>query len=124
MLFYPVSLTGELIPEKALRSHMSDHSHGHGHDRDHDGHDHGHSHDHGGGHGHDHGGSGNRRALKIALVINTAFFVVEIAGALYANSLTLLADAAHMLTDSASILLALFAAWIATLDADSKRTYG
>ncbi|WP_231186873.1 cation diffusion facilitator family transporter [Haladaptatus sp. DYF46] len=119
---------------------MSDHSHGHGHDRDHDGHDHGHSHDHGGGHGHDHGGghghdhggghghdhggSGNRRALKIALVINTAFFVVEIAGALYANSLTLLADAAHMLTDSASILLALFAAWIATLDADSKRTYG
>ncbi len=101
---------------------MSDHSHGHGHDHDHDGH--GHNHDHGHGHGHDHGGSGNRRALKIALVINTAFFVVEIAGALYANSLTLFADAAHMLTDSASILLALFAAWIATLDADSKRTYG
>ncbi|EFW93447.1 cation efflux family protein [Haladaptatus paucihalophilus DX253] len=109
---------------------MSDRSNGHGHDHDHDGHGHG-GHGHGG-HGHDHdghghgghGGSGNRRALKIALVINTAFFVVEIAGALYANSLTLLADAGHMLTDSASIVLALFAAWIATLDADSKRTYG
>lgn len=106
---------------------MSDHAHGHGHDHDHDhghGHDHGHNHDHG--HGHDHGGGseGKRRALKIALAINTAFFLVEIAGALYANSLTLLADAAHMLTDSASIFLALFAAWIATLDADSKRTYG
>lgn len=85
-------------------------------------HDDGHAHD---GPSHDHGGSdGNQRALKIALAINTAFFVVEVAGALYANSLTLLADAAHMLTDSASLLLALLAAWIATLAADEKRTYG
>jgi len=93
---------------------MSDH----GHESDH-GHDHGHSHDH----GHDHGG-GNMRALTIALAINTAFFVVELAGALYANSLTLFADAVHMITDSGSIALALFAAWVAARPADSKRTYG
>ncbi|MGA9400681.1 cation diffusion facilitator family transporter [Haladaptatus sp.] len=111
--------------------HDSGHDHGHSHgghesDEEGGGHGHDHSHDHGHGHAHAHGSSseGRRTALKIALVINTAFFVVEIAGALYANSLTLFADAAHMLTDSASIFLALFAAWIATLDADSKRTYG
>ena len=122
---------------------MSDHGHGGGRDRDpgrdgghaHDdergaGHDRGDAddrHDHGGrGHGRSHGSSAGERSrgLKIALAINTAFFVVEVVGALYANSLTLLADAAHMLTDSASLALALFAAWAATLAADARRTYG
>lgn len=50
--------------------------------------------------------------------------MVELVGALYADSLTLLADAVHMLTDSASLGLALFAAWVATRPADAKRTYG
>jgi len=80
-------------------------------------------------HGHSHTtdyGAGRRRlrAIALAFAINTVFFVVEVAGALYANSLTLLADAAHMLTDSASLGLALLAAWIATRPADAKRTYG
>ena len=77
--------------------------------------------------GHDHdpaGGERSMRALAAALLINTAFFVVELVGAYYADSLTLLADAVHMLTDSASIALALVAAWIATRPADEKRTYG
>ena len=88
---------------------------------------------HGGGHG-DHDGDGDhdhhdhsnasRRALALALAINTAFLVVELAGALLADSLALFADAVHMLTDSASLGLALFAAWVATRPADSKRTYG
>ena len=105
---------------------MSDHGRdrggdgGRGHDRD-GAHEDGHSHDHG--HVPD-AADGHSRGLKVALAINTAFFVVEVAGALYANSLTLLADAAHMLTDSASLVLALFAAWAATLAADAKRTYG
>ncbi|KZN26177.1 cation transporter [Haladaptatus sp. R4] len=112
-------------------SHDSGHDHDHGHgghesdeEGDENGHEHGHGHGHGHAHAHGSSSGGRRKALKIALVINTAFFVVEIAGALYANSLTLFADAGHMLTDSGSIVLALFAAWIATLDADSKRTYG
>lgn len=77
------------------------------------------------GHGHDHD-HGNRgmRALALALAINTVFFVIELGGALYAGSLTLLADAFHMLTDSGSLGLALFAAWMATRTADAKRTYG
>lgn len=62
--------------------------------------------------------------LAYALAINTAFVVVELAGAYLSGSLALLADAVHMVTDSASIGLALFAAWIATRPADAKRTYG
>lgn len=64
------------------------------------------------------------RALALALAINTVFFVIELGGALYADSLTLFADAIHMLTDSASIGLALFAAWVATRPPDARRTYG
>ncbi|QDX40051.1 cation diffusion facilitator family transporter [Salarchaeum sp. JOR-1] len=90
---------------------MSDHGH------DHSGHDHDDGTDHA-------SGGANMRGLAIALGINTAFFAVELAGALYADSLTLLADAVHMITDSASIALALFAAWVAARPADEKRTYG
>ncbi|GAA0249037.1 cation diffusion facilitator family transporter [Haladaptatus pallidirubidus] len=64
------------------------------------------------------------RALTIALAINTIFFVVELVGALYSGSVTLLADAVHMLADSASLGLALFAAWISARPADARRTYG
>lgn len=74
-------------------------------------------------HDHDHTDA-PLRALTLALLINTTFLVVELVGALYADSLTLLADAVHMLTDSASLGLALFAAWVATRPADAKRTYG
>lgn len=73
--------------------------------------------------GHDH----HERSINVlayALLINTVFFVVEAVGAYVANSLALLADAVHMLTDSGSLGLALFAAWIAMRPADEKRTYG
>lgn len=74
---------------------------------------------------HDHAhGDASVRALGYAFAINTVFFVVELAGALYAGSLALLADAIHMATDSLSIGLALFAAWVATRPADPRRTYG
>jgi cobalt-zinc-cadmium efflux system protein len=79
------------------------------------------SHDHA---DHDNGANATRKALAVALAINTTFLVVEVVGALYADSLTLLADAVHMLTDSASLGLALLAAWVAARPADEKRTYG
>lgn len=73
---------------------------------------------------HDYGASATLRALAVALAINTAFLAVEVVGALYADSLTLLADAVHMLADSASLGLALLAAWVAARPADARRTYG
>ena len=50
--------------------------------------------------------------------------LAEAVGGWYANSLALLADAGHMLTDVAALTLTLFAIWFATRPATSKRTYG
>jgi cobalt-zinc-cadmium efflux system protein len=67
---------------------------------------------------------GDRRPLVIALAIITIFFVVELIGAYISNSLALLADAAHMLTDVAAIGLALFAMWLAGRATRPERTFG
>ena len=74
-------------------------------------------------HGHDHG-SHARGSLKIALTISATFLVAEFLGALYTNSLALLADAGHMLTDAAGLGLALFATWIAARPPTPAKTYG
>ena len=84
-------------------------------------HDHGdHSH-----HGHDHAAvPDSTRALGWALAVTLAFAGVEAVGGLVAGSLALLADAAHMLMDAASLGLALFAAWMMRRPASGSRTYG
>ena len=82
------------------------------------GHDH-HNHSHG--HGHSHG---NERAVGIAALLTGSFMLAEVAGGLISGSLALLADAGHMLTDFASLVLAWFAFRISRRPADWKRTYG
>lgn len=64
------------------------------------------------------------RTLQVVLVVTAAFTVVEAAGGWIANSLALLADAGHMLTDVAALALALFASWIAQRPATARKTYG
>ncbi len=92
-----------------------------------DGHDHSHHHRHGG-HGHrhhDHDLRGSsRRSLKTALALIATFMVVEVVGGVLSGSLSLLADAGHMLTDAASIVLALVALHFSDLPASWERTYG
>ena len=56
--------------------------------------------------------------------MTSLFMVVEVVGGAISGSLALIADAGHMLTDSASIALALFAIWIAKRPASVERTYG
>lgn len=90
-------------------------------------HDHHHSHDHDhGGHGHSHAPSADadRRWLAIALGIIAAFMLVEVVAGILADSLALLSDAAHMLTDAGAIALALVAARIATRPANGRFTFG
>ncbi len=70
-------------------------------------------------HRHDHQGS-----LKTALIITAVFLVAEFVGALYTNSLALLADAGHMLTDVAALSLSFFAMRFATRRATPRMTYG
>ena len=64
------------------------------------------------------------RALKLVLVLTVTIMVAEVVGGFLSNSLALLADAGHMLTDSAAIALALFASWIAGRPATAERTFG
>lgn len=67
---------------------------------------------------------GHTRSLTIVLIVTAAFMLVEVAGGLLADSLALLADAGHMLTDVAAIGLALFVSWIARRPATPGKTYG
>lgn len=66
----------------------------------------------------------NTRGLTVTLVLVTAYMVAEIVGGLLANSLALLADAAHMLGDAGALGLALFAIRFARRPATAKHTYG
>ncbi len=66
----------------------------------------------------------DRRPLVIAMAITATFLVVEVVGAYLSNSLALLADAAHMLTDVAAIGLALFAMWLVSRPTSPERTFG
>jgi cobalt-zinc-cadmium efflux system protein len=89
---------------------------------------HAHSHDHAGGHshGHDHAHDHETgtRNLAIALTITALFFVAELVGGWVANSLALLADAGHMLTDVGALGLSLFVAWFSRQPASPQKSYG
>ncbi|ALV33514.1 cation diffusion facilitator family transporter [Streptomyces sp. CdTB01] len=99
------------------------HEHGPGHTHEDDP---GHSHGAGGHAGHSHGVSADadRRWLAIALALITAFMAVEVVIGIIASSLALISDAAHMLTDAASIVLALIAMRLAARPARGGFTFG
>jgi cobalt-zinc-cadmium efflux system protein len=67
---------------------------------------------------------GDRRRLAVALALIAGFMVFELVVGIFADSLAVLADAAHMLGDAAALGLALFAAWIAGRPASPERTFG
>jgi cobalt-zinc-cadmium efflux system protein len=68
--------------------------------------------------------AGNRRLLAVALTLTLAVMVVQVVGAILTGSLALLADAAHMFTDAAALVVALIATAIAARPADDRRTFG
>jgi cobalt-zinc-cadmium efflux system protein len=85
----------------------------------------GHSHTHGDGHdhGHDRHAASQSRVLWTFWLI-TLFMVLEAVGGWWARSLTLVADAGHMLTDSGALALAWFAARAMRRPSDADRSYG
>ena len=91
-------------------------------------HDHAHDHGHGGqaGHSHTHAVSpdADKRALTIALGLILAFMAVEVIVGILANSLALLADAAHMLTDAAALGLSLWVIHLVKRPAQGDYTFG
>jgi cobalt-zinc-cadmium efflux system protein len=66
----------------------------------------------------------NKKRLGIVLVLTVVYMMVEIIGGLLSNSLALLADAGHMLSDAGALGLSLLATWIAQIPATSSHTYG
>lgn len=69
-------------------------------------------------------GTGNRRLLAISLAITATVMVVQIVGAALSGSLALFADAAHMFTDAAALVIALVASTVAARPANDRRTFG
>ncbi|MCW2783600.1 MAG: Cation transporter [Marmoricola sp.] len=82
----------------------------------------------GAGHSHDHshatGRAEDRRRLLVVLAVTVTVVGVEALGAWWSGSLALLADAGHLLTDAAGILIALSASLIATRPPSPRRTFG
>ena len=90
---------------------------------DHASHAHGHAHDHDHRH-HDHAGIASVKSLRLALALTGTFLVVEVIGGFLSNSLALLADAGHMLTDVAALALSLFVAWFSRQPTTPQKSYG
>ncbi|WP_033543391.1 cation diffusion facilitator family transporter [Planococcus sp. CAU13] len=77
-------------------------------------------HDHS--HGHTHGA--NKKVLLISFIIITSYMIIEAVGGILTNSLALLADAGHMLSDSISLAIALLAFKLAEKAVNHSKTYG
>jgi cobalt-zinc-cadmium efflux system protein len=113
------------------------HAHSGGHGHDHAGHGHDHD-DHGHGHGHGHGDGGpprrptnlaeerrkDRNRLIFALGLTATIALAEAVGGYLTNSLALMSDAGHMLTDVSALALSLLALWFSGKPANIKKTYG
>ncbi len=102
---------------------MSDHHH-HDHDEHHEHHeDAQHTHGAHAGHVHHHHADAGPRLIW-ALLLTLGFAAVEAVTGFWSGSLALLGDAGHMVTDSASLALAAFAAWLAQRPPTQRHTYG
>ena len=102
--------------------HHHAHDHG-GHDYAH-GHSHGHAHNHGHGHGHSHAPAAFDRAFLIGISLNIAFVVVEAGFGFVADSVALLADAGHNLSDVLGLAVAWGGATLARRAPSKRFTYG
>ncbi|ANU11474.1 cation-efflux pump [Planococcus antarcticus DSM 14505] len=75
-------------------------------------------------HNHDHTHGANKKILMISFLIITSYMIIEAIGGFLTNSLALLSDAGHMLSDSISLAIALIAFKLAEKAANHSKTYG
>ncbi|WP_025717625.1 cation diffusion facilitator family transporter [Paenibacillus sp. 1-18] len=97
--------------------HQHDHSKGSKHS---DAHGHGHSHSH----GHSHGHGANKNALKLSFFLIAGYMIIEFIGGLLTNSLALLSDAGHMLSDAGALGLSYLAMTWGQRQASKSKTFG
>ena len=97
-----------------------DGEHGHSHDHSHPGHQHGE-----GAYGHSHlTHASTARELAVAVGLTSLILIVEVVGGIFSHSLALLSDAAHMVTDVASLGLAWYAHRQSARPPTERLTYG
>ena len=95
---------------------MNAHEHSHGH-----GHAHGHAH---AGHGHSHAPASFGKAFAVGIALNTVFVLVEAGYGFWANSVALLADAGHNLSDVLGLLIAWGGVALSKAEPSERFTYG
>ncbi|MGG5252074.1 cation diffusion facilitator family transporter [Neobacillus sp. SM06] len=83
---------------------------------------HNHSHNHS--HGHSHAPANYGFAFGFGIILNTIFIIVEITYGILADSLALLADAGHNISDVLGLVIAWIAVWLGKKAPSQKRTYG
>jgi cobalt-zinc-cadmium efflux system protein len=66
----------------------------------------------------------NKKGLTVALLITVGIMLLEFFGGFITNSLALLSDSGHMLSDAGSLLLSLVAMWFAAKPPSPNKTYG
>ncbi|TWO92144.1 cation transporter [Bacillus velezensis] len=76
------------------------------------------------GHNHNHAGGSNKKVLLISFIMITGYMIIEAIGGFLTNSLALLSDAGHMLSDSISLMVALIAFKLAEKKASYHKTFG
>ena len=105
--------------------HQHNHGHEHHHEYLHEHEHHGHEHEH---HGHHHHHTHAIEKLStiyiVAVALNLAFVIVEAVAGIVGNSIGLLSDAGHNLSDVFSLLLAMIALKLASSHATKRFTYG
>lgn len=75
-------------------------------------------------HDHNHAHNTNKKTLFISLIIIASYMIVEVIGGYLTNSLALLADAGHMLSDAISLAIALIAFKLGEKVASKSKTFG
>jgi len=81
-----------------------------------------HEHTHSNPHSHTH--NANKKALTISFILIASYMVIEFIGGFLTNSLALISDAGHMLSDAVALGLSLSALLIGEKAATSQKTYG
>jgi cobalt-zinc-cadmium efflux system protein len=90
-------------------------------EHNHNGHNHGNEHSHS---GHSHAHNANKKALTISFFLIAVFMIIEFVGGYLTNSLALISDAGHMLSDAVALGLSLSALIFGAKAATSSKTYG
>ena len=93
---------------------------------DHSDHDHDHDHDHDGGHGHAHASTGQamNTRMAIAVALNVVFVMIEASFGFLSNSVALIADAGHNLSDVLGLVCAWTAMYLGRRPPGARFTYG